>query len=202
MASSKHVDLFGGAIGCTLPSHWRDVSTIRQVPDNQEVYQDCTEQTGAVMVVEILQYQDDVKNDDAARFFFGDLADSNGCGDGDSILESSRVFDDAVSSNDEEKSEDHVVHNILNTIKQSSAKNCCVIAVGSQRVIQGKAYTGAGTAAEKRIRVEMCIMRLENVETDLLITLSAPSDEPSAGVSDHFRNILSGFLINDWTLFG
>jgi hypothetical protein len=156
-----------------------------------------------VMVVEILQYQDDVNNEDAAQFFFKDLADSNGCGDDDSMLESSRVFDNATSSNDEEKSEEHdVVHNILNTIKQSSATNCCVIAIGSQRVIQGKAYTGTGAAAENNIRVEMCIMRLESVETDLLITLSTPSDEPSTGLSNHFRNILCEFYINDWDLFG
>lgn len=155
-----------------------------------------------MMVVEILQYQDDVNNEDAAHFFFKDLADSNGCSDDDSVLDSLRIFDNATSSNDEEKSEEHVVHNILNTIKQSSAMNCCVIAIGSQRVIQGKAYTGTGAAAEKNIRVEMCIMRLENVETDLLITLSTPSDEPSTGLSDHFRNILCEFYINDWDLFG
>ncbi|KAL2057800.1 hypothetical protein ABVK25_002184 [Lepraria finkii] len=34
----KHTELFGGAITANLPSGFADVSTIRQVPDNQEVY--------------------------------------------------------------------------------------------------------------------------------------------------------------------
>ena len=40
------VDLFGGAITTSIPSSWRDVSQVRQVPDHQEVYQDCNEETG------------------------------------------------------------------------------------------------------------------------------------------------------------
>lgn len=32
--------LFGGAIVCDLPSNFADVSKLRQVPDNQEVYID------------------------------------------------------------------------------------------------------------------------------------------------------------------
>ena len=40
------VDLFGGAITTSIPSSWRDVSQVRQVPDKQEVYQDCNEERG------------------------------------------------------------------------------------------------------------------------------------------------------------
>lgn len=36
----KQVDLFGGAIVASIPSTFEDVSDIRQVPDNQEVYLD------------------------------------------------------------------------------------------------------------------------------------------------------------------
>ncbi|KAL2151261.1 hypothetical protein VTH82DRAFT_6359 [Thermothelomyces myriococcoides] len=36
----KRVPLFGGALECELPEHFADVSKIRQVPDNQEVYID------------------------------------------------------------------------------------------------------------------------------------------------------------------
>jgi len=36
----KEVKLFGGAILCDIPSNFADVSTIRQVPDNQEVFLD------------------------------------------------------------------------------------------------------------------------------------------------------------------
>ncbi|KAK0516879.1 hypothetical protein JMJ35_000034 [Cladonia borealis] len=34
----KHTELFGGAITANIPARFADVSTIRQVPDHQEVY--------------------------------------------------------------------------------------------------------------------------------------------------------------------
>ncbi|KAK1775913.1 hypothetical protein QBC45DRAFT_420987 [Copromyces sp. CBS 386.78] len=40
MTSYKSTHLFGGAIVCDLPDHFADVSRLRQVPDNQEVYID------------------------------------------------------------------------------------------------------------------------------------------------------------------
>ena len=99
------VELFGGAIEASVPSTWRDVSQVRQVPgkyrhalmiisivlssllilmmfspfilDNQEVFQDCTEETGAVLVIEILEYQINVANADACSYFLNDLAETN-----------------------------------------------------------------------------------------------------------------------------
>jgi hypothetical protein len=84
------VELFGGAIVISIPSQWRDVSQVRQVPDNQEVYQDCTEESGGVIIVEILQYQDDAKD---GTFFFHDLGEANGITNEEqqSIIHSSRV---------------------------------------------------------------------------------------------------------------
>lgn len=40
MAGYKSTPLFGGALVCDLPEKFADVSTLRQVPDNQEVYID------------------------------------------------------------------------------------------------------------------------------------------------------------------
>lgn len=196
---------------CSIPSHWRDVSTVRQVPDNQEVYQDCSDETGAVLVVEILQ-RHHVKNEDAAEFFFRDLAESNGCVDDNWRLKSSRVVSlHGEYFNDEEKSEEQIIlHTILENIQQTSgaSKTCCVIAIGSQNVVQGKVYTGTGAAAEKTICVEMCILRLEHVETDLLITLSTPTAalapvyEKNGRLSAVMEDILSGFRVKDCSLFG
>jgi hypothetical protein len=41
--------------------------------DNQEVYQDCNEETGSVLVIEILEYRTTVKDDDACVYFLQDL---------------------------------------------------------------------------------------------------------------------------------
>ncbi|KAL2171430.1 hypothetical protein VTG60DRAFT_2837 [Thermothelomyces hinnuleus] len=38
--SFERVPLFGGALECELPANFADISKIRQVPDNQEVYID------------------------------------------------------------------------------------------------------------------------------------------------------------------
>ncbi|KAF2972044.1 hypothetical protein GQX73_g1606 [Xylaria multiplex] len=40
MATYRNTPLFGGALVCDLPTKFADVSTLRQVPDNQEVYID------------------------------------------------------------------------------------------------------------------------------------------------------------------
>lgn len=203
MASTRQTPLFGGAITCRIPIHWRDVSTVREVPDNQEVYQDCTEETGAVFVVEILQHQADVKNEDAALFFFGDLADSNGCGS-EWRLDYSKVFSELEVDNDRE----YVVRSILKRIKRTSTTTCCVVAIGFQSVVQGKSYTGTRSDAEKSIKVEMCILRLNHVETDLLLSLSTPIDQDTtmtdAGdqTSLVFRDLVAEFCIKDWSLFG
>ena len=68
------------------------------------------------------------------------------------------------------------------------------IAKGSQKVAQGKGSTNAHFSD-----VGMCVMWLENVETDLLITLSIHLRETNHGEgvwsehSDVFKEVLTGF---------
>ena len=99
-AKVKVVKLYGGAMTCIVPEGWRDVSGVRQVPDHQEVWQDVSERLSVedraaagvpgdwwveemgregMMVVEILERQDEVKDRDCVRFFWDDLCESNGC---------------------------------------------------------------------------------------------------------------------------
>eukprot|EP00523_Entomoneis_sp_CCMP467_P007403 CAMPEP_0168734562 /NCGR_PEP_ID=MMETSP0724-20121128/8878_1 /TAXON_ID=265536 /ORGANISM="Amphiprora sp., Strain CCMP467" /LENGTH=152 /DNA_ID=CAMNT_0008781671 /DNA_START=959 /DNA_END=1421 /DNA_ORIENTATION=+ len=60
--------LFGGVLD--------DVSDIQQVPDHQECW--TSSGTGALLVIEILEYQSAVSNEAAAAYFYKDLAESNG----------------------------------------------------------------------------------------------------------------------------
>ncbi|PFH33783.1 Ran-interacting Mog1 protein [Besnoitia besnoiti] len=73
------VPLFGGAMTCHLPETFKDVSSIRQVPDNQEVFMDMSSERS--LVIEVVEYQETVSDADAARFFFCDLAKENGSTD-------------------------------------------------------------------------------------------------------------------------
>lgn len=67
--------LYGGCIVCLIPKGWNDLSTVRQVPDHQECWQD---EEGRLLIMEILDRQDDVDDSSAALFFHDDLADANG----------------------------------------------------------------------------------------------------------------------------
>eukprot|EP00611_Tribonema_gayanum_P002669 TRINITY_DN1200_c0_g1_i5.p1 TRINITY_DN1200_c0_g1~~TRINITY_DN1200_c0_g1_i5.p1 ORF type:complete len:176 (-),score=41.84 TRINITY_DN1200_c0_g1_i5:1581-2063(-) len=66
--------LFGGAMKCQLPPDWRDLSELRQVPDNQEVYVDADNNS---IVIELLELQPGLESGSSARHYFQDLAVAN-----------------------------------------------------------------------------------------------------------------------------
>ncbi|CAG8475340.1 32077_t:CDS:2 [Racocetra persica] len=55
--------LFGGAIVADIPSRFSDVSEIREVADNQEVFADINSDQS--IIIEILQYVNEPSNEDA-----------------------------------------------------------------------------------------------------------------------------------------
>lgn len=70
--------LFGGAITCTLPTAFVDVSRFREVPDNQEVFADAA--TDSAIIVELLEQSDVAASDarSAAGWHWHNLADDSG----------------------------------------------------------------------------------------------------------------------------
>ena len=147
--------LFGGAITCAIPNDWRDVSDIRQVPDHQECWQD-TE--GRLLAVEILERQQ-VEDGNAAQYFFDDLADV------DSNAASEKIFTPIPPST------------VSLEGLPASTKLC--LGVGYQRLKLGRDVDIAGNPRKQEsraIRVEVCVVRLLEKETDILITLSTPSE--------------------------
>ena len=222
------VDLFGGAIVITIPSQWRDVSQVRQVPDNQEVYQDCTEESGGVIVVEILQYQDDVQD---GTFFFNDLGEANGIittntnneQQEQSIIHSSRVVNLLGYACEEGNKEQIFPELTLPPCTTLQSQVCACLVEGSQQVVKEKSRSCVNTnnsgndnnddnnaAAVQWIDIEMCALRLKDIETDILITLSVPRKEDGGrangttaeGRADMFKQILASFNIRDYSLFG
>lgn len=183
--------LFGGAIQANIPTSYRDVSDIRQVPDHQECWQDLT--TNSLLVIEILDHQKNIEDSNAAQYFFNDLAESNGCSGDDCNFKAVQKFS-----------------NMTRTSNIGGSKlppNAVVLfGIGYQKV--GINTGGKQDEEQREIKVEMCVIRLPSVQTDLLITLSSPatSEEDKATTtstsSDVFREILSTFEIADWSLFG
>lgn len=67
--------LFGGALSAVLPQTATDISKVREIPDNQEVFAHA--HTDQSLIVELVEYQGQVADQDAARYHFEDIASSN-----------------------------------------------------------------------------------------------------------------------------
>ena len=178
----------GGAITCDLPADWTDVSEIRQVPDEQEVYIGPGDDDPC-FVMEILEYQDSIPDEAAARFFFEDLAQAN------------------------ESTETSFVEQVVVPPDNGSQPPLLMFAgVGVQRFTKARNRTlnGNGTNLQSNSKpidaqIELCVVRLQHVETDLLMTLSRKKASLNADVkilSEEFEKIISTFQILDWDLFG
>ncbi|KAJ2005173.1 hypothetical protein GGI04_002120 [Coemansia thaxteri] len=68
-------DLFGGAMSIDLCDDMVDVSEIRQVPDNQEVF--VSTNSDDSVIIEILEGVDEADGFDALRFHYAQVADLN-----------------------------------------------------------------------------------------------------------------------------
>lgn len=178
--------LFGGAMTCDIPTTWRDVSDVRQVPDHQECWQQVTNADGggttgsttnaagtnedALLVIEILQRQDHVTDTKAAEFFFTDLAESNG-----------------ITNNPEHMMFKSIGVLPATTIRQIGNNPTPCFGIGLQKIAMGRDYDIGGNARIRNeangdmpwVRVELCVVRLPNVETDILITISKPISNPN-----------------------
>lgn len=224
--------LFGGAISMSLPSHWKDVSLIRQVPDHQEVYQDisstgCKNDGTYCCILEILERQD-VNDSDAIEFFFHDLVgdDDDDCDyDGNKILYQQIGM---VGRNERQMKKppkcasNHEMIIIPNLSSHAMACSC-VGTKHAQRQTQTAhdANTTEGQQSYQEgviVYFEMCVIRLESIQTDILITLSRHETitKGTNKISTHenettrktkekhgrlFCDILSSLKVNDWSLF-
>ena len=169
---------------------------VRQVPDNQEVYQDCSEETGAVLVIEILEYQTNVENNDACNFFLKDLGDANETPPEEQVIHSNQVIN--LLGNACEINKEQILPSLVlppSTTLTSQLHAC--ISRGTQKVKQ------KGSSTSECIDIELCALRLKDIDTDLLITLSIPRTDGGSNVGEEiFKQILASFNIQDYSLFG
>mmetsp|Transcript_1532 Transcript_1532/g.3100 ORF Transcript_1532/g.3100 Transcript_1532/m.3100 type:complete len:202 (+) Transcript_1532:172-777(+) len=186
--------LFGGAIDMHLPERFVDVSDFRQVPDHQECFAEGTRDQS--VLVELLDYKEDVIDGESARFFFEDLAHAN-----DSrATEVERT--EALGVND------------LPHFDAAIPKFLCV---GTQSIVKSNDAQDAANV----IQVLLACIRLPQVGTDILVTMNTPltihpnsraaadgiSAPPSSSSTSHdalqlFMLTLRTLHIHDWGLFG
>uniref|UniRef100_A0A7S2YGC5 Mog1p/PsbP-like protein n=1 Tax=Entomoneis paludosa TaxID=265537 RepID=A0A7S2YGC5_9STRA len=191
MSNSTVRPLYGGAITCQIPQGWLDASDVRQVPDHQECWQD--PQTGALLVIEILDYQTSVSNETAAQFFYTDLAESNGISSAQDLQFTPILPPTATSS----------------TLPGFPPDSILCVGTGHQKIVQGKEFDSFGNRRElpdaQWVAIHLALVRLPNVTTDLLVTLSTPAESnPQQGDASQavFQAIFSTLQIRDWGLFG
>lgn len=178
--------LFGGAIVATLPSRFVDVSDVRQIPDNQEVFLDGN--TDQSYIFELLDLAVEAQATEAAAFHFRSIAHDN----------------DAVTLVEESST---ATVELPRPHQGTLSRNW-----GLQTVAKFK----EGAEAANQIRVHVACFRLNNVETDLVMSMNAPvainaassTAEAPTAIMDP-EQVLAEFLavsetveVKDYSLFG
>nr|XP_012417179.1 PREDICTED: ran guanine nucleotide release factor isoform X2 [Odobenus rosmarus divergens] len=180
MEPTRHYPLFGGAFSASLPPGALDVSDLRPVPDNQEVF--CHRVTDQSLVVELLELQAHVQGEEAARYHFEDVGGVQGA----------RAMQvDSVQPLPLE-----------NLALRSFCQEAWVLS-GKQQVAKENQQVA------KDVTVHQALLRLPRYQTDLLLTFNDPplslSPEnlslPPWSLGD-FEQLVTSLTLHDPNIFG
>ena len=204
--SAHDAPFFGGAITTKFPFKFIDVSDFRTVPDHQEVWTEDAPQYPLALICEILEYKKDIKDENSAQFFYDDLASLNNAKD-------EKAYEVVCTS-----------MCVAGNDNGSKANETPLLPTGTfVHCLKGRSIIDRRKDSTVRAH---CItwlanVRLPQVETDILITLTLPLEtlsegpnsetsktNPSASKSlesrgeETFRFILKNFTVKNWGLFG
>ena len=71
-------ELFCGAMSAEMPQGWMDISQVRDIPDNQEVYASVNPSESISGIIEIVEHDTEVPNDKCGDHFCTGLIADNG----------------------------------------------------------------------------------------------------------------------------
>ena len=186
--------LFGGAIQVKIPNTFDDISTVRQVPDHQEVFVDKNSETS--IIIELLAHDDKIDNSNIMAYYFEDLANSN------ESIENNVLFSEMIIDQD-----------FFPHIDGSFAKFGLI---GRQKCTK---FNATINSKYDIIDMYMMLIRIKTFGTDVLVTINNPqsgidelgndmakrtsffssqSDEPCDMLIDLFQK---SFQVMDWSLF-
>ncbi|XP_062400243.1 ran guanine nucleotide release factor-like [Sardina pilchardus] len=139
--------LFGGALSATIPPSAQDISELREIPDNQEVF--AHRETDQSIIVELLDYQSHVENEDAAKYHFEDVAGSNKASEpGTCEVRSVQAIPKA----------------------ELSLQQCA----SAWLLTGGQLVSKFNEEAKNTVNIHMCLFRLPQFSTDVLVTFNDP----------------------------
>ncbi|KAI2634574.1 Mog1p/PsbP-like protein [Xylaria nigripes] len=203
MATYQNTPLFGGALVCDLPTKFADVSRLRQVPDNQEVYIDKDGFTS--IIVEINER-------------VGGLGSSPEIDGAALTAHLEDIVGDAVTGLE--------VWNTTSTQFSNLDENIpaytLIATLSLQHPPRPSAEADSSSASRPNTpdftAIILTLVRLESEKTDILITINVPHirgeyDEDEVDLQlgkqgkligdavDYAARIWETFKVNDWSLF-
>ena len=167
LAKTHTISLFGGAIATILPVAFEDVSTIRQVPDHQEVFVDRNSEMS--FIVELVSYDEDVSDADAPGHYFADLGQ---CNEAKNVCVDSKGIIPAEAR-------------LTPLLTDRTTVRCAI--TGRQTVSKFRRED----APLEVVQIILVVIRLPHVGTDMLLSVNVPfaEDRPPIGVEDVVRAV-------------
>lgn len=185
---NKPHPLFGGALSAAVPPSATDISDLREIPDNQEVFAHA--HTDQSIIVELLEYQSQVPDQDAAKYHFEDIAGSN------------RALEPG----------DLQVTNVTSLPKSDLSLSQC----SSSWLLSGTQLVSKfSEEARNTVTIHLGLFRLPQFSTDILVTFNdpqsiSPDSSSAASAETHrepwtvldFQRLLQSLTLHDPGLFG
>ncbi|XP_053426289.1 ran guanine nucleotide release factor [Nycticebus coucang] len=184
MEPTRDYPLFGGAFSIVLPPGAIDVSDLRPVPDNQEVF--CHRVTDQSLILELLELQAHVRGEAAARYHFEDVG---------SVQGARAVQVESVQPL---------------CLENLALRSCCQEAW----VLSGKQQVAKeNQQVAKDVTVHQALLRLPLYQTDLLLTFNQPPPDnrsspapenlspPPWSLGD-FEQLVTSLTLHDPSIFG
>ncbi|XP_023048922.2 ran guanine nucleotide release factor [Piliocolobus tephrosceles] len=184
MEPMRDCPLFGGAFSAILPTGAIDVSDLRPVPDNQEVF--CHPVTDQSLIVELLELQAHVQGEAAARYHFEDVGGVQGAR--------------AV----------HVESVQPLGLENLALRGCCQEAW----VVSGKQQIAKeNQQVAKDVTLHQALLRLPQYQTDLLLTFNQPPPDNRSSLGPEnlspppwslgdFEQLVTSLTLHDPNIFG
>nr|XP_004663210.2 ran guanine nucleotide release factor [Jaculus jaculus] len=183
MEPTRDFPLFGGAFSAILPPGAIDVSDLRPVPDNQEVF--CHPVTDQSLIVELLELQAHVLGEAAALYHFEDVGGVQGA---------RSVHVESVQPL---------------SLETLALRGCCQDAW----VLSGKQQIAKeNQQVAKDITLHQALLRMPQYQTDLLLTFNQPpSDNGCLGPENlssppwslsNFEQLVTSLTLHDPNIFG
>ncbi|KAJ3016624.1 hypothetical protein HKX48_003936 [Thoreauomyces humboldtii] len=205
----SQVLLYGGAISISLPHSFIDVSSLREVPSNQEVFVHAS--TDRCFMVELLETDTDVPDDRMGAFHWSQLAEDNGAEEQD--------ISTTLMGSDRKTEETSDV-----PVPLVDRPCTTVVVTGFQWIAK---FNERSATARNQVSVRLAVVRIPSVGTDLLVSYNHPvvigqdssSNPTSAGQEGNgaavaaldmtegdvdlmFRRVVGSLKVLDWGLFG